>query len=137
MPLDTALLGKFARLYLARKKLREKDAELTKRLTEMEQPLIDHMRDQGDDAVEQISLKGGRTLVLNTTIWAKVLVDDKKPLIEALQALDLGYMTSAGVNHQSLSSYLRGLEAEGEELPAELRGLVKANPVDKLTAKRL
>ena len=137
MPLDTALLGKYARLYLARKALKDKYNELTTKLIAMEQPLIDHMKDQGDDAVERLSLKGGRTLSISSQIWAKILVEDKLEVVKALRTIDKEHLISGEtVNHQSLSAWLRELDNEGKDLPIELNGLVEPNPVEKLIAKK-
>ena len=121
MALNVELLGKYARIYLARKKLRDKDKDLTDRLQQMEQALIDHMQDQGDDGVDQISLKGGRTLQIKTTLWGKILTSDKTKLVNILRVLGLGHIVSdATVNHQKLAGYLRELDRDGEKIPPEL-----------------
>ena len=136
MALDIKELGRYARLYLARKKLKEKYDALTKKLVPMEKALINHMLDQ-DEPVERISLKGGITIDIGTMIWAKVLTDDKQKLAEALTEAGLEHMLSSGVNAQSLSAYLRELDRENQPLPDILKDLIEPNPVDSLKVRKL
>jgi hypothetical protein len=141
MALDTKKLGQYARLYLARKKLKEKYEQLGKQLKKIEGPLIEHMFDQ-DEPIEKLSLRGGITLNIEETIWAQLIPDengvvDKNKIAAALEKVGMGHIASLGINHQSLSAYLRELSAAGEPIPPELEGLVRANPTEKLKARRL
>ena len=131
MPLDTDRLKKFARLYLARKKLDAKSSQIGKELEKMMPALIDHMIDEETD---KVSFKGGITLRIQPQIWAKY--DDRKEAIEALKEAGLTDMVEEGFNAQTLASYLRELNAAGEDLPEAFKGKIEANTVQKLIAKK-
>lgn len=136
MGLNTTIIGKFARIYLARKKLKEKYDALTQELSKMESGLIEHMMDQ-DEPVTKVSLRGGITVDIKNTLWAKIITDDKEKLIATLQEIGLGHITTSGANHMALSSYLRELDAKGEKIPPELEGLVEKNFVDTLRVRKI
>lgn len=131
MPLDTNELKKFARLYLARKKLKEKYNELTKTLESMTPGLLDHLI---DEEVDTVSLKGGAVVSIQTQIWPKYR--DRGEVAKALKAAGMSDMVEENFNNQTLASYLRELIASGNELPEPLRGVLEPNPVSKLVARK-
>ena len=94
-------LKKFAGLYLARKKIREMDEKLTKKIMAMQQALIDHLIDH---EVNSLPLKGGRTIYIDSKIWPKKKSEDitTEQITEALRKdglddfvnLDIRYVLS-------------------------------------------
>ena len=83
--LNTVELKKYARLYLARKKIREKDKELTEELTKMQDVLLQHM---ATEEIDKFDFKGGITVSTKTLIWPKCLIKndvgngDRKAMIK-------------------------------------------------------
>lgn len=127
--LNVTLLKKFARLYLARKKLDEKSRQLGKQLIEMEPALIRHMTDLETNTV---NFKGGITLKKDSTIYAKKKVEEKKLIIEALRKSGLDYLLAENYNSNSLSAYVRERYNSGKDLPEALAEVIEADPVEKL-----
>jgi hypothetical protein len=132
MALNTKKLEEYADIYLQRKYHRDKDNELTEKLVEMEQSLLDHMADEG---ANKISLVGGKTLSVQEQIWPEY--GTKDVAIAAIRAAKIPGMLEEGFNHQRLAGFLRELIRRGKELPKEFKGKIKAKPVQKLIAKKL
>jgi len=130
--LNTDLLKKYARKYLARKKLREKDSQLTDELMAMQKTLLDHME---VEEISKFSFKGGVTVFTKTLIWAKY--DDRNKAIKALKKAGLGEMVAEGFNAQTLASYLREQDKAEQELPESFEGVIESNPVQTLIVKKM
>jgi hypothetical protein len=133
MALNTDELKRFGRLYLARKKIREKDRELTKEIGKLEGPLMEHM---ATEEVDKVSLKGGITLNISTIIYAKKKAPDHL-IAEALKAIGRDDLVNTVINSTSLSKAVREIIERGEDLPEEFRGLVAAEPKSNLKARKL
>ena len=139
--LDTKEVKRYARYFLAMKKCDTKAKEMRKKLDEWQPSIIDQM-DAAE--VDKISLKGGDTLSIQSQIWGKVLVlnengqADKARVVTALREEGLHELvTEEGFNHMALAGYLRELARSEKPLPKSLRGIIEANPVDKLIVKKL
>jgi hypothetical protein len=139
--LQTKEFQKFIRLTLAKRKLEAKVKQINLILEQMAQPLIDHMV---DEEVDKLSLKGGITIKLDRTIWAKIIAKDefgavdKERVVAALRDAGLNELINAETyNSQSLSKYIRDLAKAQKKIPDEIADVVKANPVPKLIVKKL
>jgi hypothetical protein len=139
--LQTKEFQKFIRLTLAKRKLEAKVKQINLILEHMAQPLIDHMV---DEEVDKLSLKGGITIKLDRTIWAKIIAKDefgavdKERVVAALRDAGLNELINAETyNSQSLSKYIRDLAKAQKKIPDEIADVVKANPVPKLIVKKL
>jgi len=138
--LNTKMLKKYSRLYLARKKLKEKYNELTTELGKMESSLIQHMI---TEEIDKFNFKGGITVSIKQLIWPKCLVknevgkNDNKAIINALKSGGLDYMVDEGYSVQTLASYLREMDASNEALPESFKGIIEPNPVKSLVVKKL
>jgi hypothetical protein len=139
--LQTKEFQKFIRLTLAKRKLEAKVKQINLILEHMAQPLIDHMV---DEEVDKLSLKGGITIKLDRTIWAKIIAKDefgatdKERVVAALRDAGLNELINAETyNSQSLSKYIRDLAKAQKKIPDEIADVVEANPVPKLIVKKL
>jgi hypothetical protein len=130
--LNTNMLKKYARKYLARKKIREKDTQLTEELEKMQKILLDHM-DVED--TQRFSFKGGITVFRRRQIWGKY--NDRKLVIKALKKAGLGDMVSEGFHAQTIASYLREMDKAERNLPEELKGVLEINRDETLIAKKM
>lgn len=132
MALNMDKLREYAELYLERKKYKDKYNELTEKITEMEQSLLDHMADEGTDKVH---LSEGRTISVQEKIWPEY--GHKEIAIEAIRASGIPGMLGEDFNHQRLAGFIRERIRAGKELPEAFKGKIKASPVQKLVAKKL
>jgi hypothetical protein len=134
--LDIGQIKKFAAIAMARKKLKQKYDELGKKLEGMMPGLINHLI---TCEVNKVPLIGGRTVYIDTKIWAKNL-EGKTGIDVAAAAKKDGIFELLGgkeaVNAQTLASYLRELDQNQEKLPKNLAGVIKPNPVSKLIVKK-
>lgn len=130
--LNTEMLKKYARMYMARKKIRAKDKELTAELVKMQKVLLDHLDVEG---IDKFSFKGGLMVFRRTRHWPKY--EDKKLAIEAFKAANMGDMVSEDFNAQTISSYLTELFESGQDLPKEFEGKLESNPVQTLIVKKV
>ena len=134
--LNLGQLKKYAALALARKKLKEKDDQIAKRMQSMAPGLIDHLTDH---QMMKLPLKGGRTIYIDTKIWSKYLPGkDSSDLVIA--AKEDGVYDSLGgkesINAQTLAVYLRELDKNDQDLPKNLARVIKPNPVSNLVVKK-
>jgi hypothetical protein len=131
--MNTAALRKFAKLQFVKKKLKNKLKEIQNQIDKMEPAMLDHL---ADNEVDKVSLKGGTMLEVKTLIWAKCL-SDKKSVIKAIRDAGEGWMIDEGYSAMTLSKYLRELNEQGKPLPKEFKGVIKANPVNNLIARKV
>jgi len=137
MAINTELLSKYARMYLARAKLQAKYNELTDRLQELEPRLIDHMTIDQEEPVDMVSLKKNGIIVeIQTQVWATLLTKEKEKIAQALRSIGQGHVVSTGINSSSLSAYVREVFSNDEKLPKELDGLIGSIEKKKLKARR-
>ena len=132
MALNIKKLEEYADIYLERKYHRDKDNELTEKITTMETQLIEHMADEG---VDKVHLSNGRTIKIDPQIWPKY--GHKSIAIKAIKAAKIPGLIEEGFNHQRLAGYIRELIRQGKDLPKEFAGMITADEVQKLKAKKL
>jgi len=133
MALDTDRFKKFARLSLAKKKLKAKHDSIGRDLDKMMPQLIE---DLINEEVDKISLKGGITVFIRPQIWPKWKTEDKRKRVEALKEAGFKDLVEEGFNTNSLAAILRELDATGKDLPEVLKEVLEANTVEKLIAVR-
>ena len=135
MSLNTDALKEYGKTKVAIKKLEDKAKELKEKALMMEDGLIEHMLSEG---IDKISIRDpkypGLTLFIRNEIWEGHTT--KEEAIQALKDAGLGSMVEEGFNSQRLSAYLRELDRDNEPLPKEFEGRIRANPTQKLIAKR-
>jgi len=129
--MDTEGLKEFA-------ELEEEKAQLKNRLNEIdrrEEVLADVLKDGMIDAgIKSINI-AGRTIFIRTDIWAKILTS-KEELVGALKESDLGEYVSIGVNHQSMSAYVRNQLESEEPFPDPLKKHLGHSEVHSLRSKK-
>jgi hypothetical protein len=130
--LDTEKLMRYARLFSARKKLKMKYEALGKEIEAQEQGLIAHL---AENQVDRVNLTGGFVVYFDTKIWPKLLVSREK-VVEALKEAGHGDIVAENFNTNSLASWLRELDAGGEDVPEELRSVLEKNEVTSLLVKK-
>lgn len=131
---DTLAIGqlkKFARLYLARKKIRAKEKQLTAQIQNMQTNLIDHLLDH---EIVNLPLKGGRTIHMRTTYYPKFKDPSftKQDVIRALKADGITELVQDDYNAKRFASYLTELVKEDKKLPKNLSEIVETSPVTNL-----
>lgn len=130
---DTLAIGqlkKFANLYLARKKIREKDKELTAKLMEMQTALIDHMLDHN---LINVPLKGGNTIYIQPRIVPKMKKGVTREQVTQALILDgLGDLVTNNHNTNRLASYLGDLDKADQPLPKHLAEVIEIDRVSNL-----
>lgn len=132
MALNTEKLEEFANLYLERKKHQDKVNELTEKIGEMEQALLEHMANEGTFKWHGTN---GKTVTVSEQIWPKY--GHKSIAIEAIKAANIKGLIEEGFNHNRLASFIREKIRAGEDLPKEFAGKITADPVQKLVARKL
>ncbi len=132
MALNTKALEEFADLYLEKLKTQKKLKELNEQITQKQQALIDHMASEG---VNKLSLTEGRTIGVYEEIWPQY--GEKQNAIKALKAAGIDDLVEENFNHNRLASFIRERLKQGKELPREFSGLIKAETVYKLKARKL
>lgn len=111
----------------------EQDSQLKRtkeKLENMQGELLDFFT---DSPVEQIKVKG-RTIYLKRSLYAKI--HSKELAIKALKAEGLDALISEGFNTNTLSSYLRELEHEGEEIPDSFKDAIEAIEIFKVQSTK-
>ena len=112
-----------------RQRERERKAEagaLKEEADALEQEILEQFAAEGIDSVRI----DGKTVYLHRTLWARTEKDvDREAVCGALQEIGLGHFVSETYNANTLSAWMRDLDREGEELPTELKGLVKGEEV--------
>lgn len=110
------------------------DAELEsckKRLAEIEPILLDQFSQNSTSKVTA----HGRTVYVHRQLWAKAKDGDKQAVIEALRASSLTQYVSETFNTNSLSAYVRELEAQGVPLPEPLAATIETSEVFSLRSR--
>jgi len=130
--LNTELMQKFARLSLAKKKMKEKLSEIEKQLETMQPIIINNMTDA---MIEKFSLKGGVTIFTKTQIWPKIKTDRDK-VAAALKEAGLGELVAENFNSNRLASYLRELYRDEKQLPPALAEHLEMNAVIKVQVRK-
>lgn len=129
--LQTETLSRYARLSLARKRLKAKYEELGAELEAIEQTLIQHMIQEGTTKITV----NGASISIETKIWPKLL-RPRDEVVQALEQVGLGDLVQKNFNTNKLAAYIRELDAAGEDIPAPLRPYIAKNPVDSLVVRK-
>ena len=129
--MDTEGLKEFAELESEKAELKNRLDEIDRR----EEVLAGYLKDLMIDAgIKSINI-AGRTIFIRTETWAKTLTS-KEELIEALKASDLDEYVSVGVNHQSISAYVRNQLESEEPFPEPLKKHLGHSIVQKLRSTK-
>ena len=129
--MDTEGLQEFAILESEKAELKNRLDEIDRREEALAGTLKDLMIDAG---IKSINI-AGRTIFIRTDIWAKTLTS-KEELIGALKDSGLGEYISVGVNHQSISAYVRNQLESEEPFPAPLQKHLGHSEVSSLRSKK-
>lgn len=99
----------------------------------LEQTLLE---DFATDSVQNMSIDG-TTVYLSRQLWARVQDGvDKQQVIDGLRETGLGHFVTESFNTLTLSSWVRDLEREDEELPDELKDLITTTEKFALKTRR-
>lgn len=101
-------------------------------MSELEQPIIDHMAEEG---MSKITIDD-RTVSIRVERWPKYLPGmGPQERIDALRACGWDYMVQEAVNTQSLRS--RMIEAaDADGIPKELAAVVELSEIPKLSVRK-
>lgn len=124
------------------KRKREIEAELRAVKTELgegdggpgrvEKAALDWMVENGMQSVRV----DGMTLYVNRQLWAGPTDGDYHAACEALKSAGLGDLVQERFNVQTLSSWVRERDKDGEPLPAAFAGRIEVAEVFRLGARR-
>mgnify|MGYP003433410470 FL=1 len=78
----------------------------------------------------------GMTLYVNRQLWAHPVDGDYPSACEALRQAHLGDLVQERFNVQTLSSWVRERDKDGEPLPAAFAGRIEVAEVFRLGARR-
>lgn len=124
--MDVERVREYVRL---RRQQRERQAEvdtIKEAADALEQQLLEEF---ATDGVQNISVDGN-VVYLRRQLWARVAEGaSRDEVIDGLRRAGLDHFVTEGFNTSTISSWMRELEAEGDELPQELEGLLA--PVEK------
>jgi len=129
-------LKKFARLYFARKKLKEKTDEIQKQLDKMEPVLLNHLKEVESNtglSLSTLSLEGGLTFTQHEIIYAK-FPKGREEAAKVLKETGFKNYVAEGFNSTSVSALLRELSKKNE-IPKEFKGIIDKNPKESLRPK--
>lgn len=132
MALNIKALEHYAKLYLGKQFHDKESKRLGSEMEKIRQDLLDHLNDEG---VDMVSLKGGRTVSVHPEIWPKY--GHKERAIKALKLAGITDMVEEGFNHNRLAAFIRERLRSGKKLPKEFEGLIEADTVYKLKARKL
>ncbi len=110
----------FLNLTLRKKQLEEELKQVTQGLEVLQGPLLNYFEQHGLSSVKA----DGHTVYLHRQVWASIDTGDPKAL-EAMENAGLGAFIRPQVNTQTLSSWVRELEEEGEKVPMSLKPYLK------------
>lgn len=101
---------------------REAEASAVKEEADLiEQELLEEF---ARDSVQNMNVDG-TTVYLHRQLWCRVEDGvEKDQVIEGLREAGLGHFVTETFSTQTISSWMRDLEREGEDLPDELTGLL-------------
>ena len=139
MPLNTDYIKKYAQYHGLKKELESKANEISKKMSDMQDAIINNML---DSEVDKVNLKGGITITIDDKIFAKCIkiegTDkvDRELIAKALKKAGLKWLISNTINLKRITSYLRELDKSGEPLPEELKGLIEPSSVPRLVVKK-
>lgn len=119
--MDMAKVREYIKLRRHADELDSEAKESKKLADELEQELLEAF---ATDGVQNLKIEGV-TVYLHRQLWATREQDKtKEDLIAALEKAGLAHFVSESVSMQSLSSWVRDLEENEEELPPELVGVL-------------
>ncbi len=125
-------LRTYARLDKEKRGLEDRLKKLKVQIEETSHAVLDHFQKLG---IDRVTVEGV-TIYVRRELWAgreqDVSVDQA---CTALKDAGLSEYAHERVNTQSLSAYVRELDAAGEPLPAELQGVIKVSEVFKLSTR--
>lgn len=123
---DTALLRSYVELRQRQKERTAQADAIKAEANEVEKELLEQFGNEGTDSM-RITMPDGskRTVYLHRQLWARVEEGvDRAAICHAFQEIGLDQFVSESFNSQTVSSWMRDLEREGEDLPGELKGLL-------------
>lgn len=131
--METDRLREYVRLRREQKN-REAEAAQVKDLADaLEQELLE---DFAENTIQSVTVDN-TTVYLSRSLWAQVEPGvDRTEVLSALRDAGLGHFVSESFNTQTVSSYLRDLDREGEPLPDELHGLIRGVEKFQLKTRR-
>lgn len=106
--------------------IKEREAELgemKKEYGRLEKEVLDEMMEDGAEGVKVSNGERKVNLAIKRQVFATNMVGPDETA-EACEAAGLGDMVHKRVNANTLSAYVRELERNGEEPPAEFEGVV-------------
>lgn len=125
--MDMAKVKLYRDLRAEQDRLGAESAGVKERADEIERELLAEYAEEG---LQNVKTDDGATVFLRREVWAAREDGIETPdIIDALKASGLDHYVSETFNTRSLSSYLRDLEKNEEEMPLPLQGVVK--PVEK------
>lgn len=129
-------LGDTRRYVELRRRQKELEAEakaIKDEADALEQSLLEDFASEGLDRMTV----DGNTVYLHRQLWAKVANDvSRSEVVSAMKEAGASHFVHETYNHQTISAWLRELESEGEELPAELQGLIEGHERYSLRVRR-
>ena len=131
--MDIDRLREYVRLKRRQKELDAELKALGQEIDQMQETLLETF---AQDGVTSMTVDGS-TVYLHRQLWAGAAEGiTRDQMCEGLRETGLGHFVHEAFNTQTLSSWVRDLEREGEELPPDLEGLMALREVYQLRVRR-
>jgi hypothetical protein len=110
--------------------------ELTSEQARMEKSLLERMGDEGIALLRVETDEGMFTISPRRELRASCIPGHEAELANGLRAIGCGDMVKEAVNANTLSSYIREIDAAGGQIPPEVVGAIKVAEMFKLGVRR-
>lgn len=127
---DIDLIKQYLKLREQQGEAKETAEAARRAADELEQKLLDRFASNG---IDKMTI-GGATVYLHRQLWASQ--KDGHDLVAALRKVGLHHMVSEKCNTQTLSAYVREVERDEGQLPAELEAAVNLTERYSLRVRR-
>lgn len=131
--MDIEKLRDYVRLRRREAELKAQMESIKKEADDLQHELLEQF---GQDGVSSMTVDG-MTVYLHRQLWAGAVEGvPKDTVVEVLKSVGLGHFVTESFNVQTLSSYVRDLEREEEELPEELADVIAVREVYGIRTRR-
>jgi len=108
--------------------------EIKEEADKLERDLLEEWIEFGQQSIKTTD---GQTVFLRRQLWAKVEPGvDRREVLDGLVAAGHPEFVSENFNSSTVSAWLRELDKNGEEIPAELRGKLGTSEVFNLRVRK-
>ena len=128
----TEKVRQYVELDKEKKELKSKLNIIQGVLTNLEEDVLEAFIEEGATSITV----AGRTVSPRVQVWVSPKDGDYETACKALEAAGLGQFTGKRFNTQTVSSYVREILSEGDELPPELADVLKVTERHTISVRK-